>query len=320
MTTQATTDNAQLAKIHSLRFGFEIEIYGLGFEGTARAIQTGLSNAGIDSTRYNDSSNYANRMAHGQNAVRQADGRVWRAVYDGSLARRSAAEVVSPVLRYTDMPALQEVIRAIRAAGGKVDTAEGGMHVHVDGAEFLASPKAISNLVKLTNQQEDLIRLAIGANSLRARWARPVSQDFLAAIERNRGRSISSIRSAWYETQAPYDRESNHYNNSRYRGVNLHSLFNGCGTVEFRYFDATLHAGKVKSYIQFCLAIAAKALLARSASSRKRTVRNGNTKYAFRTFLLRLALIGDEFKSCRLHLMKNLSGSAAWSDPRDAAR
>lgn len=318
MTTQATMTQTTTG-IQSLRFGFEIEIYGLGFEGTARAIQTGLANAGIEGTLHSDDSNYANRSARGKNACRQADGRVWRAVYDGSLRRNRAAEVVSPVLTYADMPALQEIIRAIRAAGGKVDSSEGGMHVHVDGAAFLAKPKAISNLIKLTHQQEDLIRLAVGANSARAHWARPVDSNFLSALERTRGRSTAAIRRAWYETIAPGSRQADHYNSSRYRGVNLHSLFNGCGTVEFRYFDATLHAGRVKAYIQFCLALAAKSLNARAASSRKRQVRNGNTKYAFRTFLLRLGLIGDEYKTCRLHLMKNLSGSAAWSNPNETA-
>lgn len=35
-------------------------------------------------------------------------------------------------------------------------------------------------------------------------------------------------------------------------------------------------------------------------------------KYAFRCWMLRLGLIGDEFKTCRHHLLKNLTGNAAW--------
>ena len=37
-----------------------------------------------------------------------------------------------------------------------------------------------------------------------------------------------------------------------------------------------------------------------------------NEKYAFRCWMLRLGLIGDEFKTCRHHLLKNLTGNAAW--------
>lgn len=42
--------------------------------------------------------------------------------------------------------------------------------------------------------------------------------------------------------------------NSRYHGLNLHSVFSK-GTIEFRMFNSTLHAGEVKSYIQLCLLI-----------------------------------------------------------------
>lgn len=37
-----------------------------------------------------------------------------------------------------------------------------------------------------------------------------------------------------------------------------------------------------------------------------------NEKYAFRCFLLRLGFIGQEYKTTRKVLMKNLEGNAAW--------
>ena len=37
-----------------------------------------------------------------------------------------------------------------------------------------------------------------------------------------------------------------------------------------------------------------------------------NEKYAFRCFLLRLGFIGDEYKSARKILLRNLTGSSAW--------
>ena len=43
-----------------------------------------------------------------------------------------------------------------------------------------------------------------------------------------------------------------------------------------------------------------------------------NEKYTFRTWLLRLGLIGDEFKTARHHLLKNLDGCIAWKDPQQA--
>ena len=43
-----------------------------------------------------------------------------------------------------------------------------------------------------------------------------------------------------------------------------------------------------------------------------------NEKYTFRTWLLRLGLIGDEFKTARLHLLEKLDGNIAWKDPAQA--
>ena len=100
-----------------------------------------------------------------------------------------------------------------------------------------------------------------------------------------------------------------------YHALNLHSVFSK-GTIEFRMFNSTLHAGEVKSYIQLCLAISHQALVQRGASRIK--TQPENEKYTFRTWLLRLGLIGDEFKTARQHLLKNLEGNIAWRDPAQA--
>ena len=105
---------------------------------------------------------------------------------------------------------------------------------------------------------------------------------------------------------------------NRYRGMNLHNVWYR-GTVEFRYFNGTLHAGKIKSYIQFCLALGAKAINSNAASSRKRDLNPINSKYDFRVFLLGLGLIGDDFKTARQHLLANLEGDSAFKNGRPQA-
>ena len=102
---------------------------------------------------------------------------------------------------------------------------------------------------------------------------------------------------------------------NRYHGLNLNSLFFR-GTLEFRYFNGTLHAGEVKAYVQLVLAIAAKALCSKAASSKRREFNPATAKYDFRVVLLHLGLIGEEFKTARLHLTKKLAGSAAWKGER----
>jgi hypothetical protein len=87
-------------------------------------------------------------------------------------------------------------------------------------------------------------------------------------------------------------------------------------TIEFRWFEGTTHAGKIRAYVQFVLALAAKALTAKASSSKRREYNEATAKYDFRVFLLGLGLIGDEYKTARLHLLGKLQGSAAWKHGR----
>ena len=240
------------------------------------------------------------------------DGRRWRVMADSSLSapKHLQAEIVSPILQYEDIETLQVIVRAVRRCGAKVD-ASCGIHVHADGAAF--SPKAIRNLVKLVNKQERLIEHALGiSETRRRRWCRGIDQDFLRRIETDRPDTLEDLNRAWY---GYYNASPTHYDSSRYRGLNLHNIWFR-GTAEFRWFESTLHAGKVKAYVQFALALSAKAISARASSSRQRELNPATAKYDFRVFLLRLGLIGDEFKTARLHLLKNLEGSAAWRGER----
>jgi len=289
----------------TLRFGIEIETVGQTRAKVARAIQRVV---GGEAFHFGG--------AYDAWHVTDSRGRTWKVVRDASLSGPGSrkAEVVSPILRYEDMDELQEVVRAVRRAGAKVDSST-GIHIHVDAAPFDA--KKLANLVKIINKQEALIERALGiADSRKARWCKSVCQDFLQKIEREKPKTLEALNEAWYGRYNPHPQ---HYHGSRYHGLNLHNVWFR-GTVEFRWFNGTLHAGKVKAYIQFCLALAAKALKARSAKSAKRELKPESSKYDFRVFLLGLGLIGDEFKTARLHLLANLSGSSAWKNGRQDRR
>lgn len=124
---------------------------------------------------------------------------------------------------------------------------------------------------------------------------------FLDEINNRPPLSMEQLKSMWYDGG---DYSYRHYDDSRYHGLNLHSVFSK-GTIEFRLFNSTLHAGEVKSAIQLCLAISHQALIQKSA--RHTNTVSDNEKYTFRTWLLRLGLIGDEFKTARHHLLKILT-------------
>jgi len=289
--------------MQNLTFGIEIETIGRTRNAVAKSIQQVVGGR-------------IEHIADVYDTWQVVDnrGRAWQTKSDASLSasRSQQAEVVSPILRYEDMDELQEVVRSIRRCGAKVD-ASCGIHIHVGSAPFDA--KALTNLVKMVNKQERLIEYALGVSETRrSRWCRSIDESFIQNLERRRPRNLDAINAAWY---GRHNNRPQHYDSSRYRGVNLHSVWFR-GTIEFRWFDATLHAGKVKAYIQFILALANKALSSRSASSSKRTFDPSTAKYDFRVFLLRLGMIGDEFKTARLHLLSRFEGSSAWKHGRPA--
>ena len=150
---------------------------------------------------------------------------------DGSLTsvpEHLRAEVVSPVLCYDDLPQFQEVVRAIRRAGAKVN-AQCGIHIHVDAAPF--DGRTLGNLAKMVYKQEPLILHALGISPARlAHYTRPVSDTLIRDIERHRPRTKDELNPLWYgrHNQTPV-----HYDSSRYHGVNLHNVWYR-GTVEFR--------------------------------------------------------------------------------------
>ena len=162
--------------------------------------------------------------------------------------------------------------------------------------------------------KEDLLYKALKVNVSREHYCQKMDTRFLDEINNRPPMSMEQIKSMWYDGE---DYSYRHYDDTRYHALNLHSVFYK-GTVEFRLFNSTLHAGEVKSAIQLCLAISHQALIQKFARHTK-TV-SDNEKYTFRTWLLRLGLIGDEFKTARHHLLKNLDGNIAWKDPSQAEK
>ena len=253
-------------------FGLEVETTGLGRERTARAIAAHFGT----SARY---------VGHPHDAweAPMPDGRRWMVESDGSVTDPSA-EVVSPVCRWEDIEMVQQVVRAIRKAGAKVDDSC-GIHVHVGLGEH--TPKTLRNLVNIVNAKEDLLTLALGIGEYRrGRWCRPVDQDFLAQLNRVKPKTMDDFARVWYGTTDWRYSANRHYDDSRYHLLNLHATFSTerpAHTIEFRAGGATLHAGEIKSYIQLCLAISHQALTATSASPTRPQTDNPKYTFGFRT-------------------------------------
>lgn len=296
------------------RFGIEIELTGLS---RLRAAQVMAEYFG---TPVSHDGGY-----YGIYSVLDGQSRRWKVMSDGSITTEKkegrriipadstySVELVSPICKYEDIETIQEIVRKLRAAGA-IANASCGIHVHVDASHHNAN--TLRNITNIMASKEDLIYKALQVNVARERsYCKKVEQSFLEELNRKKPKTLEDVSRIWYNGN---DGRHEHYHNSRYHCLNLHSVFQK-GTIEFRLFNGTTHAGKIKAYIQLCLAISHQALTQRCASRIK--TQSTNEKYTFRTWLLRLGLIGDEFKTARLHLLEHLEGCIAWKDPKQAER
>lgn len=252
--------------------------------------------------------------------VKDREGKAWRFVCDASIhgSRRLGPQQVptgdgvykvemnSPKLEYGELGKLQEVVRALRGAGAVVNESC-GMHVHVDASKH--TPQSLKNALSIMYSKEDILFKALNVNERRVeRWCQKVREPMLEKIRKlPANTTMERLKWEWYEGS---DESDEHYNWTRYYALNLHSVFYR-GTLEWRCFESTLHAGKVRANITLALAISAQAIN-QSRTVMRKTEISENPAFTFRTFLLRLGLIGPEYKNVREHLLSNLPGNRAW--------
>ena len=286
-------------------FGIEIELTGITRKAAAKVI----------ADYYGTTSYYA---GSGYDTYEATDrqGRKWKAMSDGSIdtehyGSNCSCEIVTPVCRWEDIEDIQEIVRQLRHKGAKANSSC-GIHVHVGAEQHTA--KTLRNLVNIMTSKEDLLFKAVGVSTSRAnRWCKKTEQRFVESMNRTKPTTKTAVERLWYNGNS---HRNTHYDSSRYHALNLHSLWQGKG-IEFRCFNGTTHAGKIKTYIQLCLAISHQALTQNGASAKKTVT--ANEKYTFRTWLLRLGMIGEEFDTARKFLLENLSGDIAFKNGRPRA-
>lgn len=294
-------------------FGVEVEMTGITREKAARLVAEVLGTVPSQP----ESNCYHTRTIADQAA------RKWKIMRDSSITAirnddtsepldEYRVEFVTPPLNYSDIELLQNIIRKLRENGAKAHSSC-GIHIHVDGANHTAV--SLRRLVNFMTARQDLIYEALQIGDRESNWCHKLNKTLLDAMKKDKNLTKEKAEEIWYSRAndgycGGIDHQ--HYNATRYHGVNLHSFFTK-GTVEFRLFNSTLHAGKIKAYIQFCLAVSAWAI-----TSQEKIVFRSMDGYTpeqkvtiMRNILThRLGLYGDEFKTCRLHLMTPLKKAA----------
>lgn len=297
-------------------FGVEVELTGITRKQAAYALANYFGTEPVHSGG-----------AYDKWAVKDPEGKDWSIVSDSSIHTEKKVngtyssttdpeyrvEMVTPKLTYPELPKFQECVRQVRHAGGKVNSSC-GIHVHVDAANH--NRQSLKNLIGIMYSKEDMLFKALQVNESRAsRWCQKVREPMLREARKlssDETKDLTKLESIWYEGDIC---SNEHYNWTRYYALNLHSVFYR-GTVEWRCFNSTLHAGRAAAYVNLCLAISVQAIAQRSTVMKK--TQSDNELFTFRVWLVRLGLNGPEFKHTRDHLLANLDGDRAWRYDKDS--
>lgn len=238
-------------------FGVEVEMTGITREKAAKIVAEVLCTL----PSHPDTTCYHTRIITDQGS------RKWKIMRDSSITPQIndgtnsnldeyRVEFVTPPLAYLDIELLQNIIRKLREGGAKTNSSC-GIHIHVDGANH--NPESIRRMINFITSRQDLIYEALEIKERANHWCRKLNSNLLKEMKNDKNISRDREEQIWYSnTNDGYTGgiDHEHYNDTRYHGINLHSYFTK-GTVEFRLFNSTLHAGKIKAYVQFCLAVSA---------------------------------------------------------------
>ena len=302
----------QIARMKEQTIGVEVEMNNITREKAAR-----IAADFFGTHRYE---NTAGRNGYYTWSAWDAQGREWKFQRDVSIAGPDSekCELVTPILHYSDIENLQELIRRLRKAGAISHAGIGaGVHIHIGANGH--TPQTLRTLANIMASHENLIAEALKIDQGRMnRYCRTVNPKFIEQVNKKKPSTMAQLADLWYTSNGADYGRSQHYNDSRYHMLNLHATFTK-GTVEFRLFQFDkpangkkngLHAGQLKSYIQLCLALSQMAKDLRTASPKPQ--QHENPKFAMRTWLMRLGFMGEEFATARDFLTRNLEGDAAF--------
>src|SRR5699024_11929888 len=140
----------QIEEMKKQTIGVEVEMNNITREKAAR-----VAARYFGTHRYE---NTAGRNGYSTWSAWDAQGREWKFQKDVSIAGPDSekCEMVTPILTYSDIETLQELIRQLRHAGAKSDATRGcGVHIHI-GAN-INTQQTILNLAYIKSSTQFMI-------------------------------------------------------------------------------------------------------------------------------------------------------------------
>ena len=176
----------------------------------------------------------------------------WKIVGDTSISDEElGAEYVLQYPRNGDLllNGIKEVTDTISETDGVVDNSC-GLHIHINALDMQL--KEMKNCLALGKTMERWIYDMLPAGRKYNRYSKA-----LPTFNMEDMMEISTLRDfskMWYYGISGTEITNHKYNESRYRGFNLHSRIVN-GTIEFRHHHGTLKYLNIEKWINLCLAI-----------------------------------------------------------------
>lgn len=152
------------------------------------------------------------------------------------------------------------------------------------------SEKSIVNLLHIFCSREKLINRSVGCNH-----AFCMNKKFVDALDKEPPESVEEI----------YEKLDDAGGADINRGIMFEE-----DKITFTGFPQTKDPDLVKAYLQLV------ELINKSALTQQRVVKDknhsNNEKYAFRVWLIRMGMVGDDYKLTRKLLLKNMPGNSAF--------
>ena len=197
--------------------------------------------------------------------------RGWELVHDGSLSAggvelRTNKPVQSDMIKVL----LNSLDRHILNHDTSVDDSC-GVHIHFNALDL--GLEYIKNLLHIMKHIEPIIFDTLPSYREDNRYCKPIYKK-IDSFKINKIQNISDLCRFWYNQIGETDFNMNHYNDSRYFGLNLHSRFY-MGTIEFRYHEGTVDTGDIYGWIKFLRSIVNKSIEITENSSETRDILRG---------------------------------------------
>jgi len=176
--------------------------------------------------------------------------------HDGSLDRETGVEILTPPC---SLDVLEKQVNKVCEVLIKSDykaTMSCGLHVHIDGRKIVKDSKKIVQLVQTIYAVEDMLFSMIPPSRWTSKYCQRLSE-FYQFKNFDGKAKIDALESVWYNTKnnrIKEERKRHKYDDTRYAGFNLHSLFFR-GTVEFRYHSSTINSNKILAWVEILLKI-----------------------------------------------------------------